>query len=193
MAPFRGLPHTTGSAGGSDWLCLAPSYPGGLSRPPAPLAGHSGQIGFVWRICPLVPRIVPQIPQIETTPAAPLRVGEGHEKHEEEKKMSLSSVSFIPSCPSSTSWFHAFKSQLRGAPPQGRGVPLPRGRVARIVPEFCARAASKNRATPCAGRNKEFLARGVFYLLNCCTNMVVGRVGYAHHHTVNRELLFNHG
>ena len=22
MAPFRGLPHTTGSAGGSDWVCL---------------------------------------------------------------------------------------------------------------------------------------------------------------------------
>ncbi len=34
-------------------------------------------------------------------------------------------------------------------------------RVARIVPEFCARGRPKNRATPCAVRNREFLARGV--------------------------------
>ncbi len=47
------------------------------------------------------------------------------------------------------------------------------GRVARIVLEFCARANPDDRATPCAGRNKEFLARGVFYLFNCCTNVVI--------------------
>jgi hypothetical protein len=49
-------------------------------------------------------------------------------------------------------------------------VPLPRGRVARIVPEFWARATARNRVTPCAARNKEFFARGVFCLFNCCTN-----------------------
>jgi hypothetical protein len=43
-------------------------------------------------------------------------------------------------------------------------------RVARIVPEFCTRARPENRATPCVTRNKEFLARGVFYPFNCCTN-----------------------
>ncbi len=46
-------------------------------------------------------------------------------------------------------------------------------RVARIVPEFCALITPRGRVTPCAGRNKEFLARGVFYLVNCCTNVVV--------------------
>jgi hypothetical protein len=51
-----------------------------------------------------------------------------------------------------------------------RDVPLSRGRVARIVPEFRARTTPENRATPWAQRNKEFLARGVFYLFNCCTN-----------------------
>jgi hypothetical protein len=50
-------------------------------------------------------------------------------------------------------------------------VPLSRGRVARIVPEFCAPTTPENGATPCARRSKEFLARGAFYLLNCCTNV----------------------
>ncbi len=54
-------------------------------------------------------------------------------------------------------------------------------RVARIVPEFWAQTTPENGATPCAQRNKEFFARGVFYLLSCCTNVVVRRVGYAHH------------
>jgi hypothetical protein len=49
-------------------------------------------------------------------------------------------------------------------------------RVARIVPEFCARTTSKNGVTPCAGRTKEFLARRVFYLFNRCTNVIVRRV-----------------
>jgi hypothetical protein len=52
-------------------------------------------------------------------------------------------------------------------------LPLPRGSVAGIVPKFCARAGPQNRATPYARRNKRFFARGVFYLLNCCTNVVV--------------------
>ena len=47
------------------------------------------------------------------------------------------------------------------------------GRVARIVPEFCARAEPENCITPGAARKKEFFARGVFYLLNCCTNGVI--------------------
>jgi hypothetical protein len=50
-------------------------------------------------------------------------------------------------------------------------VPLSRGRVARIVPEFWAQTTAENGTTPCAPRNKEFLARGVFYLLNCCRNV----------------------
>ncbi len=49
-------------------------------------------------------------------------------------------------------------------------LPLPMLRVARVVTEFCARARPESRVTPCAGGNKEFPARGVFYLLNCCTN-----------------------
>jgi hypothetical protein len=50
-------------------------------------------------------------------------------------------------------------------------VPLPGGRVARIVSEFCARTAPENGATPCAQRNKEFFGGEVSYLLNCCTNV----------------------
>jgi hypothetical protein len=92
--------------------------------------------------------------------------------------MPLSSVPLIPSCPSSTSWFHAFlplsnhKSQIRGSA-SDPSLPLPMGRVARIVPEFCARTTPRNGATPCAQRNNKFLARGVFYLLNCCTNAII--------------------
>ena len=51
-------------------------------------------------------------------------------------------------------------------------VPLSRGRVARIVPEFRARAGPENCITPGVARTREFSARGVFYLLNCCTNVV---------------------
>ncbi len=58
----------------------------------------------------------------------------------------------------------------RGSAP-GQSVPLPMLRVARIVPEFCARTRPESGVTPCAGRNKEFFARGVFYLFNCCTNV----------------------
>jgi len=80
MAPFRGLPHTTGSAGGSDWVCLH-NQP---RRRQGPLAGPDAgnwlcfvgalpasdalqvlvgtalvlemalaQIGFVWRRSPV--------------------------------------------------------------------------------------------------------------------------------------------
>jgi hypothetical protein len=45
-------------------------------------------------------------------------------------------------------------------------------RVAGIVPKFCARARPQNGVTPYVGRNKRFLARGVFCLFNCCTNVV---------------------
>jgi hypothetical protein len=64
--------------------------------------------------------------------------------------------------------------------------------------------------TPCAQRNKEFFTRGVFYLLDCCTNVVVrnrrleagGQTGYRllatdncllnrELRTDNWELLFN--
>jgi hypothetical protein len=54
-------------------------------------------------------------------------------------------------------------------------------RVARIVPEFCARVKAKSRATPCARWNKEFLSRGALYLFNCCTN------------NANWEVLSDHG
>ncbi len=67
--------------------------------------------------------------------------------------------------------FSKRKSQLRGAPPRGRGVPLPRGRVARIVPKFCARVTRQTRITPCAGRNKEYFTRGALCLFHCCTNV----------------------
>jgi hypothetical protein len=40
------------------------------------------------------------------------------------------------------------------------------------VPKFCARAGPQNGVTPYARRNKRFLARGVFYLFNCYTNVV---------------------
>jgi hypothetical protein len=49
------------------------------------------------------------------------------------------------------------------------------GRVAGIVPKFCACAGHRNRVTPCARRNKEFLARATFCLFNCCTNVVASR------------------
>jgi hypothetical protein len=55
------------------------------------------------------------------------------------------------------------------------------GRVARTLTEFCARVTPPDRVTPCACCNKGFLARGMFYLLNCCTNVAVRRVGCAHH------------
>ena len=64
--------------------------------------------------------------------------------------------------PNHQAYFVIHKSQL----------PLPMLRVARIVPEFCARTRLVPRATPCAQRNKEFLARGAFCLFNCCTNVV---------------------
>jgi len=66
------------------------------------------------------------------------------------------------------------RTTIRG---MNQTVPLPVARVARIVPEFCARARPEGRVTPCDGRNKEFLARGVFPLFNCCTNVVVRSVG----------------
>ncbi len=55
----------------------------------------------------------------------------------------------------------------------GQGISLPRGRVARIVPEFCEQTTPKNGANPCSQRNKEFFARGVSYLLDCCINVVL--------------------
>ena len=51
-------------------------------------------------------------------------------------------------------------------------LPLPMGRVARIVPEFCVYATPEDRVTPCARRNRRFFARGVFHLLDCCRNLV---------------------
>ncbi len=54
-----------------------------------------------------------------------------------------------------------------------QSISLPMGRVARIVPEFCAQTAPKNGANPCSHRNKEFFACRVFYLLDCCTNVIV--------------------
>ena len=69
------------------------------------------------------------------------------------------------------------RAGLPNATPSGRGrllinqtLPLPLLRVARIVPEFCARTTPETRATPCPHRNKRFLVRGVFWLLDCCTN-----------------------
>ena len=41
------------------------------------------------------------------------------------------------------------------------------------MPEFCARARPESRVTPCGPRNKESFAHGVFYLWDCCTNVVV--------------------
>jgi hypothetical protein len=52
-------------------------------------------------------------------------------------------------------------------------APPSRDRVARIVPEFCARGPPEKRLTPDAARNKKFLARGAFSLFNCCTNVVI--------------------
>jgi hypothetical protein len=46
-------------------------------------------------------------------------------------------------------------------------------RVARIVPEFWARTVPESRVTLCAKRDKEFLTCGVFYLFDCCTNVIV--------------------
>jgi hypothetical protein len=47
------------------------------------------------------------------------------------------------------------------------------GGVARIVPEFRARARPEKRITFAAARNKKFFAGGVFSLFNCCTNVVI--------------------
>ncbi len=58
------------------------------------------------------------------------------------------------------------ESQIRG-----QTVPLPLLRVARIVPEFCARATVPSHVTSCAERNREFFTRGVFCLFDCCTNV----------------------
>jgi len=43
-----------------------------------------------------------------------------------------------------------------------------------------ARTTRPRRATPCGPRNKKFFARGVFYLWDCCTNVVVRRVPVLH-------------
>jgi len=66
-----------------------------------------------------------------------------------------------------TSFPFAFKSSIINR--KSEGVPLPRGRVARIVTEFCAQTTPENGATPCAQRNNEsFRSRGVlpFQLLH---------------------------
>jgi len=52
-------------------------------------------------------------------------------------------------------------------------VPLYRGRVARIVPEFWAQTTPEYGATPCSQRNSEFFARGAFCLFYCCTSASV--------------------
>jgi hypothetical protein len=52
----------------------------------------------------------------------------------------------------------------------GQTVPLYRGRVARIGPEFWASTTLETRVTPCPRRNKEFLTCRVFCPVNCCTN-----------------------
>jgi hypothetical protein len=62
----------------------------------------------------------------------------------------------------------AFKSSIIN-----HRVPLPGGRVARIVPEFRARTTPENDVTPFVQRNKEFFGGEVFYLLNCCINVAV--------------------
>jgi len=63
------------------------------------------------------------------------------------------------------------QSQIQGSAPD-QSVPLSRGRVARIVPEFCTRTRPLDRATLYVQRNKEFLPCGAFCLFNCCTNVV---------------------
>jgi hypothetical protein len=87
-----------------------------------------------------------------------------------------------------TSLSSAFKSSIIN-----HTVPLPMLHVARIVTKFCARTRPPRRAKLCAQRNKEFLTRGVFYLLDCCTN-VVGNANLPIGHLRNaksRKLLFN--
>jgi hypothetical protein len=77
-------------------------------------------------------------------------------------------------------------------PPRTRDVPLSRGRVAGIATEFRARGTAGKRVTPGAGRNKEFLARGVFSLFNCCTNNANGQLHLIHRFRrltqINREI-----
>jgi hypothetical protein len=56
-------------------------------------------------------------------------------------------------------------------------LPLPVGRVARIVPEFCVSETLPLRVTLCVQRNKKFFAGGVFHLSNRCTNVVIRPMG----------------
>ena len=68
------------------------------------------------------------------------------------------------------------KSQIishKSKRPPRTEAPLPLLRVARCVRNYLTKRSTENRITSCAGRNKKFLPRGVFYLFNCCTNVVV--------------------
>ncbi len=85
-----------------------------------------------------------------------------------------------------------FKHQTSRFKPPTR-LPLPMLRVARIVTEFCARARPETPATPCAPRDKEFLARGVFCLFNCCTNGTRERQSPDWLYEKHGELLSHHG
>ncbi len=126
-----------------------------------PRAASGGEIGFVSHILPAGAQPTGQI---------------GFVLHNWSSRRRLSPIrnpqSEIRNSTRPSPHVSSFRFQItnpRGSA-SGQTVPLSRGRVARIVPEFCASGTPENRVTPCAARNRKFLSRGVFCLLNCCTN-----------------------
>jgi hypothetical protein len=169
---------------GRNWLCLY-----NTPRPP----GHSG--GNWVCLAHLTVPVPPRLPQIGFVPHFRLRTSSqlglfGKIIHHRDIEGMENEAGHVCGCGDGasalpyvfTSLGSAFKSSIsnhksliRGSV-SDRSVPLSRGRVARIVPKFRAQPRPRNRVTPGAGRSKEFLARGVFCLFNCCTNHA-GRAG----------------
>jgi hypothetical protein len=167
-----------------NWLCLAPSCPGGVSRPPGPNWVRFAQSAM---LSPPAATGGPnpqsaikelgsfgafalRLPSLWPRPSRPAPPGIGFVSR---SGASRRCRTFRFQIANHHSYFinHQCRARL------GRGLPLPLLRVARIVPKFCARTRPPYRATLCAQRNKEFLARRAFYLFNCCTNVTVRRMG----------------
>jgi len=162
IGPRRGLPAPAARAHsralGRNWVRFAQfpsSHAPQASSHPAP----PGKLGLFRTIGPFLARRPPDVP---SCPSLALFCTFAPRPHVFFFRLKSSIINH--------------KSSIAGSAPDP-SLPLPVGRVARIVPEFCARTTLPRRATRCAQRNKRFFAPGVLYVFNCCRNVVVRRVG----------------
>ena len=148
MAPFRGLPHTTGSAGGSDWVCF-------VRLPPA-CRTELGLFGAIAPMCRVdrAPKRISSRLGSRLAPPIPPRVQIGFVSHEQvHYRLLLHTSDFTLQ---TSGFFHT-------RPPITR-------RVARICPEKWIAAPSEIAVSPCSDAHNEYLSAGAFQVSNCCTN-----------------------